>query len=185
MTLGSQVLLPSDHRQDEKQQKNLDVRSSRNVEGIFRRRRRRDHEQEEIARIKLVESERSRFLAPARDHVVGERGEFSVQQEGYFRRSERSGRSLFFGRNETVSLAGHGASEHPQIATTQWSRISMAAFQVPLKTSQCTFSKVNGRPFVRGGLILFPLFSQPRVCRYEQLLCSWQRSRENCSLKHF
>lgn len=48
----------------------------------------------------------------------------------------------------------------------------MAPFQVSLETSQCTFSKVNGRPFERAGLILFPLFSHPRVCRYEQLVRS-------------
>lgn len=64
-------------------------------------------------------------------------------------------------RNETAC-----AREHPRIATTQWDRISMAPFQVPLKTSQCTFfkSKWTGIETVDS---FFPLFSTIRVSRYE------------------
>lgn len=50
--------------------------------------------------------------------------------------------------------------EHPRIATTQWDRISMEPFQVPLKTSQCTFLKVNGRPS-KPSILFFPSFQRP------------------------
>lgn len=54
-------------------------------------------------------------------------------------------------RNETAC-----AREHPRIATTQWDRISMAPFQLPLKNESMYIFKRTGI-----GAILFFLFSKP------------------------
>lgn len=91
-----------------------------------------------------------------RDRVfLRERGEFRRKKDIF---DDRTSRSLHFRRNETAPVRPVPASIRKS-ATTQRNRISMASSRVPLKTSQCTFSKVNGRPFALEGPRFFLFFS--------------------------